>query len=333
VTTRDAVLSALREAGPAGVSGEALARELGVSRVAVRKHVSALIAAGYEIDAEAGSGYRLVAVPDLPLPSEVGPRLHSTLWTRLEGGAETGSTNDDLRELAAAGAQEGTVVLASRQTSGRGRLGRSWSSPEGGVYLSALLRPAVAPSEVAPLALVVALGVAVGLERLGAQPRLKWPNDVLLGAGKVAGILLEMAAEADRVERVVVGVGLNVHRPPAGATDVLLVAPDDGAPGLAAAYISDSVPGVRLAEVAAAALDGIAEEYARWLAEGFSAMRAEYEARSALGDREVAVRDLSGGVRAAGVVRGVDAEGRLLVEGAGGDVTPVVAGEVTLRGE
>jgi len=319
VSTRDDVLRALRAEGAAGVNGESLAARLGVSRVAVSKHVSALRDAGYAIDAAPGSGYRLLSAPDLPLPAEVEPLLRSTLWTAFSGGAETGSTNDDARALARAGAPEGSVVLASRQTAGRGRMGRSWSSPGGGVYLSAVVRPAVAPGEVASLALAVALGIARGLETLGAKPMLKWPNDVLLGDGKLVGVLLEMSAESDAVEWVIVGAGLNVHRPVGEAP----------APG--SAYLEDVAPGVGLARAAAAELDGIAEAYEQWRAGGFSAIRAQYEARFALTGRAVRVSDLMGTVRAHGEVTGVDDEGRLLVRGEDGSVTAVVAGEVTLR--
>jgi BirA family biotin operon repressor/biotin-[acetyl-CoA-carboxylase] ligase len=320
IGTRQAVLAALRSTGAVGVSGEALAVALGVSRVAIAKHVSALREAGYAIDATPGKGYILVSAPDLPLPDEVSPLLATgEFWRDLTGGRETGSTNDDARELARSGAPEGTVVLAARQLRGRGRLGREWASPGGGVYLSAVLRPAVAPAEVPSLALAVALGVAIGLERLGVEPRLKWPNDVLLGEGKLAGILLEMSAESDRVDWVVAGIGMNVRRP---ATEA---APN-------AAYVADVLPGARLAQVAAAELDGIAETYARWRAGGFAGLVRDYEGRSALAGSEVAVRDLTGEVRAEGTVDGVDDDGRLLVREAAGSVTRVVAGEVTLRG-
>ena len=316
MSTREAVLAALKRAAPGDVSGEVLAASLGVSRVAVAKHVAALRDAGYEIAAVPGSGYRLASIPDLPLPSEVAPLVRSARWSRLEGGGSTGSTNDDARALARSGAPEGTVVLASRQTSGRGRLGRAWESPEGGAYLSFVLRPPVAPAHVASLALAVALGVARGLESLGVAPRLKWPNDVLLGEGKLAGVLLEMSAETDRVEWVVAGVGVNVRRPAVAQ------------PG--ATYLADEVADVRLAQVAAAVLDGVDAAYEAWLGGGFSAIRAEYEARFALRGDDVRVSEMTGGVRAAGIVEGVDDEGRLLVREAGG-VVAVSAGEVTLR--
>ena len=281
MTTRSTVLEALRLAGEKGLSGEALALRLGVSRVAVGKHVAALRDAGYEIAAVPGSGYRLIAAPDLPLPAEVEPLLGSSLWIALQGGGATGSTNDDL---------------------------------------SAVLRPAVTPAEVASLALAAALGVVLGLERLGVRAQLKWPNDVLLGDGKLAGVLLEMSAEADSVDWVVAGVGLNVRRPSRVA---------DAAPG--AAYIVDAAPGVGLAQAAAAELDGIAGAYERWREAGFAALRADYEARFALTGIDVQVTDLLGTMRAAGIVEGIDDAGRMLVRANDGAQCAVVAGEVTLR--
>ncbi|NTW28775.1 MAG: biotin--[acetyl-CoA-carboxylase] ligase [Coriobacteriia bacterium] len=320
MTTRDRVLAALREAGAEGLSGEKLARELGISRVAVAKHVAGLRASGYSIDALLGSGYQLTAVPDLPLPAEVTILLKDPFWTALTGGGETASTNDDARVLTRTGAAEGTVALASRQTDGQGRLGRTWDSPLGGAYFSAVLRPATVPSAVASLALAVALGVARGLASMGFSPQLKWPNDVFLASGKVCGILLHMTAEADRVAWVVAGVGINVHRPSSGS-----IAREG------AAWLGDVDPAVRIPETIAAVLDGIASVYAAWVTHGFSALRAEYESLLLLTGHNVTVRDLSGVVIADGVALGVDDDGRLLVRQADGWVVPVAAGDVTLR--
>lgn len=317
-TTCDKVLEALRAAGPAGLNGEKLARELSISRVAVSKHIAKLRGLGYEIEGRPGVGYRMLGGPDLPLPAEVNPLLTTRFWADLTGGGVTGSTNDDARALARAGAAEGTVVLASRQTGGRGRLGREWDSPEGGVYLSAILRPAVAPPGIASLALVVALGVARGLRSLGFSPTLKWPNDVLLGGRKLAGVLLEAMGEADRLAWVVVGIGINVHRPESGGLE-------------GAAWLDEIQPGIRMPQVAAAVLDGIASAYAEWLAGGFGALRAEYEEACAMLGRVVTVRDLGGEVRASGIACGVDDDGRLLVRAEGGSTVAVVAGDVTLR--
>lgn len=322
---RDELLAALRDAGEAGISGELLAGDFGVSRAAIAKHIAALRALGYTINATAGSGYILVSSPDLPLAEEIRPLLRSSFWTHLVGHAETVSTNDDLKTLAREGAVQGSAVVAAHQTAGRGRLGRSWASPTGGVYLSALLRPEQPLAELAPLALVVALGVARGIESLGGAVRLKWPNDVwfdgagLTGrGGKLAGVLLETSAESDRAEWVVAGVGINVLPPQE---------PFDGA-----TYLAQEVASApRLAAVAAAVLDGIAGAYEDFSAAGFGELAREYDARSMLIGRDVRVSGIDGSVRGEGRVLGIDEFGRLVLEGPTGREA-ISAGDVTLRG-
>lgn len=313
---RIAVLCALREAD-SEVSGQTLAEELGISRVAVRKHIAALRDAGFGIEARRGGGYRLLSTPDAPVPLVVRPLLTTSFFTRLEGGLATGSTNDDARELARAGAPEGTVVLAAQQASGRGRLGRSWASPRGGVYASIVLRPAVETPDAIVLPLVVGLGVARGLGSLGVDVRLKWPNDLLDDRGrKVAGVLLEGLSEGWRISWIVAGVGVNVRNAPRGKDAVSL---DDLAGH-----------GIPIARVAAAVLDGIAQTYQTWTDDGFESLRSEYDERAWLTGRDVIVSDASGSVIASGLVTGMDAVGRLLVSSAGGEVA-IVAGDVTLR--
>lgn len=321
-TRRHDVLAALKRVGTAGVSGEALAHDLGISRAAIAKHVAALRELGYKVAAQPGVGYVLESVPDLPLAEEVAPRLRSGFWVSLGGGGETGSTNDDCKALARDGAPEGTAVLASHQTAGRGRLGRAWESPSGGVYVSVVLRPSTPLAGLSPLPLVISVGVARGLDALGVSSSLKWPNDVWLEDGKVAGILLETSAETDRADWVVAGVGMNVHRP--------------DRPVAGAAYIDDALGRAGssaeggLACVAAAVLDGIAEAYEQFRVAAFDGLVAEYEKRSMLTDRDVTVCDLAGVVLAQGRVVGVDSAGCLRVD-QGGSVTRVSAGDVTLK--
>jgi BirA family biotin operon repressor/biotin-[acetyl-CoA-carboxylase] ligase len=313
---RALVLARLRAASGA-VSGQMLAEVLGVSRVAVRKHVAALRTLGYGIGARRGEGYTLLAVPDAPLPSEVAPLLRSAFYARLVGGGSTASTNDDARALARAGAGEGTCVLASAQTGGRGRLGRDWASPRGGVYASVVLRPAVETPASVVLPLVVGLGVARGIAGLGVDAKLKWPNDVLDGEGrKVAGVLLEGLTEAWRVAWIVAGVGVNVRR-------TIRV---EGAVGL------DELTGGRvpLAKAAAAVLDGVADAYRAWQRGGFGPLREEYDRRAWLNGRDVTVSDAAGLTLVAGRAEGIDEQGRLVVLCEGKRV-PVVAGDVTLR--
>lgn len=314
--SRDAVLMALRAAGGRGASGERLADAIGISRVAVAKHIAVLREMGYTIEARHGAGYKLLSSPGIAVPEEVRPLLRNPLWCEVRGALETGSTNQEARSLAESGAREGTVFLAASQTSGRGRLGRDWASPPGGAYMSMVLRPPVSPLEVGSLALAVAVGVARGVQACsGVEPSLKWPNDVLVDGRKLAGILLEMAAEADRVTWVVAGIGVNVR--------------SAGTRFPHAAFLAD-MSDVSAAQVAASVLDGVADAYRIWLDAGFPALHEEYERFSALTGSEVTVSDATGRVHAAGVVAGVDGEGRLLVSG-DGRVTAVASGEVTLR--
>jgi len=318
---RAAILKALKQAGDAGISGATLATQLGVSRVAISKHVMVLREQGYVIESAAGSGYRLISAPDLPLPAEVEALVRDPFWVCYEGGPSTGSTNDDAKQLARNGMPEGTVVLAGSQNGGRGRLGREWVSPQGGVYLSFILRPQQAPAEIVALSLVISLGVSRGLEALGCRPLVKWPNDVWLAGeadtgGKVAGVLLEMQAESDCVDWVVAGIGINVH--------------DRGMRMDGAAYVPDQVPACGTAAVAAAILDGIASAYREFHESGFAVLSDEYERRSLLAGRVVTVREIDGTVRASGAVQGVDALGRLMVADASG-MLAVSTGDVTLR--
>ncbi len=313
--TRAAVAAALTASGPGGVSGETIATGLGISRVAVSKHVASLRGLGYEIRSASRTGYVLEHAPDACIPEEVGPRLRDALWVTCEGAAALTSTNDEAKRLARAGAAEGTAVVAARQTGGRGRLGRVWESPSGGAYVSAVLRPPLAPAVMAPLSLALALGAARALEPLGVDVALKWPNDLECGGRKLGGLLLEMAAEADRTEWVIAGCGVNVSEP--------------GFPG--SAWVRETSTDVPAATVAAAVLDGMAEAYRTFVADGFGALREAYEARASLTGREVTVRDGTGTVVAEGVVIGVADDGALVLDRSGVTVR-VSAGEVTLRG-
>lgn len=216
--TRRAILAALDD-GP--VAGPALAEELDVSRAAVWKHVEALREAGFEIDS-GPDGYSLGSVPEYG-----GPAIEYDLDAfEVEFHDELASTNDRARELATEGVED-VVVVADRQTGGRGRLDRRWASPSGGVWLSLVLQPNVPTAEVPLLTLAAAVATTRAAREAGVDAAIKWPNDVLVqgdGERKLAGILTEMEGEADRVSWVVVGIGLNANVDPTdlpeGATSI-----------------------------------------------------------------------------------------------------------------
>lgn len=199
------------------VEGAKLARELGVSRNAVWKVMKSLRKAGYEIEAVTNRGYRLLSAPDRLNGAEIRRWLTAgAIGRELEIHGLLDSTNNRAKALAAAGAAHGTVVIADSQSGGRGRLGRSFFSPEhSGVYLTVILRPECAPDRAGLLTSLAAVAAARAVEKVsGADVKIKWVNDLYLNGKKICGILTEagLGLEAGRLEYAVVGVGINVNR-------------------------------------------------------------------------------------------------------------------------
>jgi BirA family biotin operon repressor/biotin-[acetyl-CoA-carboxylase] ligase len=210
---RGKILRALREGQGNYVSGVELAARLGTSKVAIWKHIQTLRKEGYDVDSKPRIGYRLVAVPDLLLPYEVEDGLRTDLIGKeIHHYREIGSTQEAARGLAAEGAKEGTVVIAEIQTRGKGRRGRKWYSPVGGVYMSVILRPQISPARAPLLTLLAGVVVAKALRRLyNLKAELKWPNDVMVKDRKICGILTEMTAETEAINYCIVGIGVNAN--------------------------------------------------------------------------------------------------------------------------
>jgi len=208
------LLALLQEEPGAYVSGAEISRKLGVSRTAVWKQIRKLEAEGYQVVATPRLGYRLVGRPEKLSLSELLTKLETREFGRnLKLLDEVDSTQNVARRLAEEGAPQGTLVIAERQTQGRGRLGRNWLSPAGkGIWMSLLLRPQVP----LPLTPQLTLLAAVALSRAIAQAvplpiGIKWPNDLLVNGKKISGILLESAAEDERLKFVVVGLGISAN--------------------------------------------------------------------------------------------------------------------------
>ncbi|MGB9662045.1 MAG: biotin--[acetyl-CoA-carboxylase] ligase [Moorellaceae bacterium] len=322
--TRHRVLAELRRYRGEYISGEDLSRRLGLSRTAIWKHVQALRQEGYQIDASTRRGYALLAVPDCLYPEEVTSAL-KTAWLgrSFYYYDEVGSTNQVAKELADAGAPEGAVVVAERQTSGRGRLGRFWLSPAGkGIWVSLILRPRVSPMQLPQLSLLAAVAVKESIEEAtGLRPGIKWPNDLLLRERKVAGILTEMRAEIDTTQYVVLGIGINVN-----------LEREDFTPELESQATSLRLEAGR--EVARlsllnALLCRLEYWYERWLEEGFSPVRAAWKEASITLGRQVKV--IASDKVYLGVARDIDGEGALVMEEAAGGLRRFTYGEVSLR--
>jgi BirA family biotin operon repressor/biotin-[acetyl-CoA-carboxylase] ligase len=210
----DALLVLLADNPMVAISGQKIAKEMGVARSSVWTWTQKLRALGVRVKGSPGSGYRIEHVPDVLCPTLLRRELRRCAFgKRVHHFFKTGSTNAIAFELGQAGEAHGALVVAEEQTAGRGRAGRSWHSEKSsGVYMSLLLRPALSPMHAPLLTLLTGLALhdAV-LEETGLAPDLRWPNDLLMGGKKCGGILTEMHAEPDRVHFVVVGIGVNVN--------------------------------------------------------------------------------------------------------------------------
>ena len=307
------------------VSGEAMSQTLGVSRNAVHKHINSLRKRGYRILGISRRGYKLEQEPSsLSMTCVAELTQQSALGRSFRHYDEIESTNVEARALALGGAPEGTVVVAERQSAGRGRLGRRWTSPAGkGLLFSVVLRPNLAMSDAHMLTLVTAVAAAEAIEAQTRIPvSIKWPNDLFIGDKKVGGILMEVAGEQDEVDWVVVGIGINVNtefvelpvalRRTATSLQMVGEQPVDRSTLLAALLLS------------------LETQYARAVASGFENIISSFRQRDYLLKKSVSVETREGPV--VGRASGIDERGALLVELPERRIRRFHSGDVTLHG-
>lgn len=241
--------------------------------------------------------------------------------------AETGSTNSDAARLATEGAGHGTVVVADRQSAGRGRRGRAWQSPAGkDLYFSMILKPDFEPDKAAGLTLVMALAVTYAIETFcGIRAGIKWPNDVVVNGKKVCGILTEMSMEADAIRHIVIGTGINVNR-----TDGIDDMPEE-IRNVATSLYLESGNMITRAGLLQEVLHSFEFYYAQYLQSlSMELLMEAYNSRLVNCGNKVRVLDPKGEWE--GIAKGINKSGELLVETENGKIVEVYAGEVSVRG-
>ncbi len=189
-----------------------MASKMGISRAAVWKQIRGLKERGFEIESSTKKGYRLVRKPDLLDPKLIRSSLKTgVLGREIYCYQEVNSTNEIAKSKSAA-SPEGTVVLAETQTAGRGRLARPWDSPQGGIWMSIILKPRIPMAQAYRINMAVSVALARAISGLyGLEAKIKWPNDLLIGERKLCGILMEISAEVDQLDYAVVGIGINTN--------------------------------------------------------------------------------------------------------------------------
>lgn len=217
------------------------------------------------------------------------------------------STNDEAARYARAGASHGTLVIAERQEAGRGREGRAWASPSGGLYFSAIMRPPLPLADVPPITLAIGIAVCDAARAFGAQAALKWPNDVLIGDKKLAGVLVETQSQGGRLDSVIVGIGVNLGS-----------VPDD----VAARAISLDVDREAFIAVLVAQLERWVDRY---VSRGLDSIIPSWQQRMAPG---LSARATIDGAALSGELAGIDLDGSLLLRDDTGKVHRVRSGDV-----
>lgn len=319
------ILKALRAPDGCWVSGSELSQGLGVTRAAVWGRVEELRSLGYDIAASPHQGYRLVSSPDALHADDLMARLPEgcVIGRDIRVFKETASTNDTIEKLARDGAAEGVVVFAESQTRGRGRLGRTWSSPAGkGLWFSVLLRPDLRPPEITRLTVAAATAIRRAIHAAtGLAPEIKWPNDLLIDGRKAAGILTELSAETDQVRYVILGVGIDVNQ---------TAADFEGDLSEVAASLSMGVGhGLDRAVLATRVLHALEQDYSRICNGQFQAVAEEWESNCATLGRRVSIR--IGGRLAVGCAESLDADGALLLRSQHGHLERITGGDLTLE--
>lgn len=304
-------------------SGQSLAKKAGISRSAVWKHIRRLRRLGYRIESLHGKGYKLEGDTEYPVPWELARVLKTSHMGKTVIYRESVQSTQNLAiALAEKQGAHGTAVIAEQQTGGRGRLKRKWLSPKGGIWISVILRPSIptATSTLLPFVAAVAVCDAVR-EATGLDATLKWPNDVMVKGKKVAGILLDLSAEAEAVNYAVIGIGIN-----ANVESKKLHLDREGRPAVTS--LSDELghPVNRL-QLTGLMLERL-EQYLVLLEEkGPATIVALWRKRSDMLGRQASVAQQ--GKVVSGTAKDIGDDGSLIVATAAGDVS-IVSGDVTV---
>ncbi len=319
--TLDEVIKRLKKGG--WVSGESIGRELNISRSAIWKHILNLKEAGFKI-VSSSRGYKLTSIPDNFYP----PTIKFFLETKRLGWVidyhySLPSTQDRARVLAEKGKPEGTLVICEEQTSGRGRRGRQWSSlPSRSLTFSLIFRPTLSPWQMMQFPLMAGLALVDTLSAYyHLDSSLKWPNDVLIGEKKVAGILAEMSGDAENINHILLGVGVNVNLNPEDIPVFLK--------GVATSLMIERGKEINRVKLLARFLKKLEEYYEIYVAQGFSPIREKIlEVSSTIGS-EVVVYHRDGSLE--GHAIDIDSQGALVLIDNAGLRHVVCCGDVTIR--
>jgi BirA family transcriptional regulator, biotin operon repressor / biotin---[acetyl-CoA-carboxylase] ligase len=320
---RKDLLDAFTNAGGSYLSGQRIAELLGCSRTAVWKHIEELRKEGFELEAVRRKGYRIVKTPEKITADELRLGLKTKfIGKNVHYEESVESTQKIAHRLAHEDAPEGTVIIAEEQLSGRGRMDRKWHSPKyTGIWMSIILRPNIPLPKAPQLTLLTAAAIVQGIEDItGVQPEIKWPNDILISGKKVTGILTELVAEADRINAVIIGIGMNVNQTKEDFPVELQE--------IATSLLLEKGGKVSRADLIKSIFMNLEKLYLLYLEEGFFPIKLLWESYAISIGRKITARTLTHTI--VGKAQGITDDGVLIIEDELGKTHHVYSADIEL---
>lgn len=319
------IINLLKENQDNFISGEKISKKLGITRAAVWKYIKAIKSEGYRIESVSRKGYKLISSPDVLTFEEIKPYLKTKyIGKNIKYYNTIDSTNTKAKELGRLGEDEGTCIISEEQTGGRGRLGRIWVSPKfKGIWMSIILMPDIEPIEASKVTQIGAASVCRAIKELGVDAKIKWPNDIVLNNKKICGILTEMSGEINKINYIVMGIGINVN-----------IEEDEFQEDLKDIATSIKIATgltIKRKELIAEILNNFEVLYDEFIKSGTIKESIKVcRENSALIGKQVKIIKRENKVFAKAV--GIGESGELIVEYSDGKVEKIVSGEVSVRG-
>ncbi len=320
-STRSKLIRLLADAKESYISGQQLSEQLHISRTAIWKHMKELEKDGYVIEAKPKTGYRIKEFSGNVSSNTITWGLNTSwLGKEIIHKPTVTSTQFVAHQAARDNKPHGTVVIADEQSSGRGRMDRVWHSKKGkGVWMSIILRPKIPPYMAPQLTLMTATAIAEVLDQYDdLQPKIKWPNDILIQNKKVAGILTEMQAEQDRIQYVVVGIGLNVNQEDTEIPDAIHYR--------ATSLKMETEKEWPIIDLVQQILEALEKEYESFLKNGFPDVKSKWENYGFRIGEKISLH--SGSEKKEAVFLGIAEDGALLIESSNGETEKIYSAEI-----
>ncbi|PKR85884.1 biotin--[acetyl-CoA-carboxylase] ligase [Heyndrickxia camelliae] len=322
--TRTKLIEAFSNANGEFLSGQALADILGCSRTAIWKHIEELRKEGFELEAIRNKGYRIINTPKNMTENELRLGLKTTIFGKTIHYLEsTDSTQKVAHRLAQEGCPDGTLVIAEEQTNGRGRLARVWHSPKyTGIWMSLVLRPKLPPAKAPQFTLIAAVAVAQAIEDVcKISPDIKWPNDLLLNGKKITGILTELQADSDKIDAIIMGIGMNVNQKEA---DFPIELHD-----IATSLAIETGKEISRSNLVKRLLENLEKYYLIYLKNGFAPLKLLWESYAVSLGKDIIARTISGNI--AGKALGITDEGVLKIQDYNGQIHEIYSADIEIK--